>query len=531
MTVANETQRSARIGIFGSDWSGAIAAGLALAIMFVFYWDGLIAMVQSWARPEYSFGPLVPLVSAYMLLHEIRQRPLMENGGSRWPGVAVIGIGLVIGYIGNLSQIPYLIAYGFIFAVGGLALTLAGIRQGIRYWPGWIHLLFMLPLPNFLYWHLSGYLQRLSSMIGVEVIYAMGIPVFLDGNIIDLGVYKLQVAEACNGLRYLFPLMSFGYLFAVLYRGPLWQKLLLFVLTIPITILMNSFRIGVIGILVNSYGIGQAEGFLHLFEGWIIFVSCVVILYVFGLLLQRLQRRPATVFNILDLDFDGLFKPLPLIRFMRITPALATGVVMIAVLGSMWTFIPAKSAPPVQRESLSVFPMALGEWTGQRNALEDWTIKVLGADEYLLADFKSPKEVRSVNLFVSYYHSTSDGTGIHSPEICIPGSGWEVFRWEQITVKPADGAEAFDINRAVIQKGQHRQLVYYWFEQRGRRLAGEVETKLYTVYDSAVRGRADGALVRLTTPLGLDEAESGGDRRLQEFMGPALVEFPAFIPK
>ena len=106
-----------------------------------------------------------------------------------------------------------------------------------------------------------------------------------------------------------------------------------------------------------------------------------------------------------------------------------------------------------------------------------------------------------------------------------------MFRWDQITVSPGNGLQAFDVNRAVIQKGQQRQLVYYWFEQRGRRLAGEVETKLYTVYDSAFRGRADGALVRLTTPLASGEAEAVGDRRLQEFMSPALAAFPAFIPK
>ena len=530
MSVADEIQRPEKAGLFRSNWAGAIAAAVALAIMLVFYWHGFVAMVQAWTRPEYSFGPLVPFVSAYMLLHEIRQRPLMADGGSRWPGVAMIAVGLITGFVGNLGQIPYLIAYGFIISVGGLALVLAGIRQGFRYWPGWIHLMFMLPLPNFLYWHLSGYLQRLSSKIGVEVIYAMGIPVFLDGNIIDLGVYKLQVAEACNGLRYLFPLMSFGYLFAVLYRGPLWQKLLLFAMTIPITILMNSFRIGVIGVLVNEFGIGQAEGFLHLFEGWIIFVSCVVILYIVGLILQRLQRHPQTVFNILDLDFDGLFKPLALVRSISITPALAAGVLMIAVGGSAWALMPSNSGQQVERKNLAEFPMTIGGWNGERHSLEEWTVKVLAADDYLLSDFVSSKAGGSVNLFVAYYLSTSDGTGIHSPEICIPGSGWEVFRWDQITVSPGDGVTPFDVNRAVIQKGQQRQLVYYWFEQRGRRLAGEVETKLYTVYDSAFRGRADGALVRLTTPLGSGETEAAGDRRLQEFMSPALDAFPSFIP-
>ena len=77
----------------------------------------------------------------------------------------------------------------------------------------------------------------------------MGVPVFLDGNIIDLGVYKLQVAEACSGLRYLFPIMSFSYVFAVLYRGSVWHKIVLLLAAVPIAVVMNSIRIGVIGLL------------------------------------------------------------------------------------------------------------------------------------------------------------------------------------------------------------------------------------------------------------------------------------------
>ena len=530
MTVVNEAQQPVEARLFRSNWTGAIVVALAFIAMLVFYRTGIKAMLEAWTRPEYSFGPLVPFVSAYMLLHEIRQRPLIENGGSRWPGVALTGFGVLVGFVGNLSQVPDLIAYGFIISVGGLALILAGIRQGIRYWPGWIHLLFMLPLPNFLYWPLSGYLQRLSSVIGVEVIGAMGIPVFLDGNIIDLGIYKLQVAEACSGLRYLFPLMSFGYLFAVLYRGPLWQKLLLFFLTIPITILMNSFRIGVIGVLVDSFGIGQAEGFLHLFEGWIIFITCVVILYIIGLLLQRLQRNPQTAFNILDLDFAGLFKPLALVRSIPVTRALAVGSLFLMVGGALWTFVPGHAAQRVTRESFTMFPMKLDEWTGVRIELEEVTASVLAADEYLLSNYRSPAKNQAINLFVAYYFSTINGSGIHSPEVCIPGGGWEVFRWEEIHVEPGHSIPPFNINRAIIQKGQYRQLVYYWFEQKGRRLAGELESKFQTVYDSAVWGREDGALVRLTTPLGSNETEKDGDRRLREFMVPVLKALPAYIP-
>lgn len=108
------------------------------------------------------------------------------------------------------------------------------------------------------------------------------IPVFLEGNIIDLGVYQLQVVEACSGLRYLFPLMSLGFIAAYFYQAAFWKRAIVFLMTIPITILMNSFRIGVIGVMVDNWGISMAEGFLHDFEGWIIFMACAAILFFAG---------------------------------------------------------------------------------------------------------------------------------------------------------------------------------------------------------------------------------------------------------
>jgi exosortase len=121
--------------------------------------------------------------------------------------------------VGNLAQIPDIITYGLLIVIAGVILLWAGFRQGMRLWPGWVFLWFMLPLPSFIYWPLSTQLQLVASHIGVDIIQAMRIPVYLDGNIIDLGLYKLQVAEACSGLRYLFPLMSFGFLFACSTRG------------------------------------------------------------------------------------------------------------------------------------------------------------------------------------------------------------------------------------------------------------------------------------------------------------------------
>jgi exosortase D (VPLPA-CTERM-specific) len=178
----------------------------------------------------------------------------------------IIACALALAILGNLVRIPDIVTYAFIIWVGGVVLTVMGWERGRMHQLPVIHLVFMLPLPQFLYWQLTIFLQLVSSQIGVWLIDLMTIPVRLEGNIIDLGIYKLQVAEACSGLRYLFPILSFSYLFAILYRGPLWHKAVLLLAAAPLTVLMNSFRIGMIGVLVHHRGIEHAEGFLHFFR-------------------------------------------------------------------------------------------------------------------------------------------------------------------------------------------------------------------------------------------------------------------------
>jgi exosortase D (VPLPA-CTERM-specific) len=376
-------------------------------------------------------------------------------------------------------------------------------------------------------------LQFLSSRLGVEFIQTLGIPVFLDGNIIDLGIYKLQVAEACSGLRYLFPLASFGFLFAVLYQGPFWHKVILFLSSMPITILMNSLRIGMIGILVNYFGIAQADGFLHWFEGWIIFVACIVLLYIEAIVLQRLVRKPRSTLDLLDLNFVGILTPLRAVPNIFAGKKLITAALLLFISGSVWQLLPERAAPKLERQTFSSFPLKINNWQGVPGPKLDPIIaQVLGADDYLTADYIAAGDQAQVNLFIAYYNSTTDGTGIHSPEICIPGSGWEVLSWQQAKVETGDAAiPAFTVNRAIIQKGGIKRLVYYWFEQRGRRLASEYTTKLITVWDSFTKARADGALVRFVTPLSRGEPESLADKRLTSFLSSFIRIIPDYIPQ
>ena len=473
------------------------------------------------------------MISLYLFLRELRSMPRPDRSQpvKRWPGVLVVAFGLAIAILGNVVRIPDIVTYAFIIWVGGVVLTVFGWDRGIKHQLPVIHLVFMLPLPQFLYWQLTTFLQTISSQLGVWFVSLAGVPVFLEGNIIDLGVYKLQVAEACSGLRYLFPILSFSYLFAILYRGPIWHKAFLLLMAAPLTVFMNSFRIGVIGILVNSYGIEHAEGFLHWFEGWIIFMACIAILFATAILLQRLTPNPLPLAEAIDLDTTGLARVST--RLVEIKggtmAALAAGLTVLASAAYLVT------APPtpgnVERDPFTLFPSTLGDWTSVRTTLDPEIEAVLGADDYINATYIKPGSNEAVHFFTAFYHQQTEGSGIHSPEVCLPAGGWEIFKLEPYDVSfPNTAFETFSVNRAIIQNGLQQQVVYYWFEQRGQRFTNDFKAKLSVVYDCLTIGRTDGALVRFVSPIGPGETEADVDARIQDVMGGVLKRLPRFIP-
>ena len=508
-------------------------AVLTLAAIPVF-WLGFVSLAKAWSTAEYSHGPLIPIISLYLFLRELRQDPVVDpdTHKNRWPGLAVIALGLVLAIIGNIVRIPDVVTYAFIIWTAGVVLTAFGWEKGKKHQLPVLHLVFMLPLPQFLYWKLTIVLQSISSVIGVWFVDMAGIPVFLDGNIIDLGVYKLQVAEACSGLRYLFPILSFSYLFAILYRGPFWHKVVIFLAAAPLTVFMNSFRIGMIGILVNSYGISHAEGFLHFFEGWVIFGACIGILFLMAVALQRLTPNPLPLSQAIDLDTNGLWGISQKVLEIRKSAAMIAGALLTVFVTAVWIVAQPTTPPPVDRESFQLFPRYMDQWSGRQSRLDPAVEAVLGADDYIEATYTSKQHEAPVGLFSAFYHKQTEGSGIHSPEVCLPVGGWEIFTFDKKTVSfPETSFGTFDLNRAIIQKGLSKQMVYYWFEQRGTRHTNDFAAKIDVVIDSFQIGRSDGAIVRFTTPMLDNESDADAEQRIEALMAEVLPRLPRFIPE
>jgi len=522
--------------------SGFAPAGINLVGLFWFvlllagsvpiFWIGLVSLGEAWSTPEYSHGPLIPLISLYLFLRELRRAPPPPARATvRWPGILVILIALGVAVFGNLARIPDIVTYAMILWVGGVVLAVFGWDRGRLHQLPVLHLIFMLPLPQFLYWQMTIFLQWVSSALGVWFISLAGVSVYLEGNVIDLGVYKLQVAEACSGLRYLFPILSFSYLFSILYRGPIWHKAVLLLSAAPLTVLMNSVRIGIIGVLVDRYGIEQAEGFLHFFEGWVIFLTCIAILFAMAVALQRLTLDPKPLSEAIDLDTQGFGLIFGRILAIRPSVGLVAGALITLALSTAWLVRSSVEVPQIDRQPFSLFPRQIQGWAGYSQRLEPKVEKVLAATDYLNMTYHSVEATAQVSMFVAFYDTQTEGEGIHSPEVCLPVGGWEIFSLEAYRIDMV-GTDygAFEINRAVIQKGLSRQLVYYWFEQRGKRITNDILAKFSVLRDGLTTGRTDGALVRYTTEIRGDEAEAGADARLQEFMAQSLKRLPRFVP-
>jgi exosortase D (VPLPA-CTERM-specific) len=511
--------------------NGVVAIALLLAAAAILlFWDGLVWMWDVWMMtPEYSHGVIIPFLSAFLIWQKKDSIAKTPMTGS-WGGVALVALGGLMLIVGQLGTVYTIVQYAFVATVAGIVLAFCGRRAFRLFAVPLLFLAFMIPPPYFVLHNLSTKLQLLSSELGVRFMRLLDISVFVEGNVIDLGGYKLQVAEACDGLRYLFPMMTLGFLFAYFYRGAMWKRIVVFLSSVFITVFMNSFRIGTIGVMVEHWGIGMAEGFLHEFQGWAVFMFSAALMLGEIALLNRVGHESGTWRQLFGIEFPA---PTPRGSTLRNrtmpAPFVAAAALLLTLLGvSLLLPRPAEIVP--QRASLQSFPLQLGAWQGRVLTMEGVYQDALKLDDYLLADY-ADGGASPVNLYVAYYNSQRKGEAVHSPRSCLPGGGWQFRSFEQRTLGDikVDGVP-LRVNRAVIEYGAQRQLVYYWFQQRGRVITNEFAVKWYLLWDSLTRHRTDGALVRLIVELPPASSEKQADRRLTDLAALVAPSLSRYVP-
>jgi EpsI family protein len=185
--------------------------------------------------------------------------------------------------------------------------------------------------------------------------------------------------------------------------------------------------------------------------------------------------------------------------------------------------------PP--RLDLRTFPSTMGSWSGTDTAIDKDALEVLGKGEFLLRVYQDQEQPQPyVDLFIAYYRSQRTGETPHSPQHCLPGSGWAPIENNRVMLS-MQGHSPFPVNRYVISKQDARQIVLYWFWAHNRGVASEYWNKYYLVADSIKMNRSDGALIRITSPMRAGETVDGAQQRISPFVNRVLALLDDYVPR
>jgi exosortase D (VPLPA-CTERM-specific) len=507
-----------------------LKAGIFAVVVLIVYRSALTQMVLSdWSKEDYSHSYLIPFVVLYLVWEKRAALSRLQSAPS-WTGLLLVVLGVGFFWLGELGGEFYTLYFSFWLVVVGGLLIFIGREKVKTIWFSLAMVFAMFPFPNFINFRMTFQLRLLSSRLGVWMLRLYGMSAYREGNVIDLGFTQLQVVDACSGLRYVMPLLVLALLLAYWFRAHWWKRLLLVFSSIPLAIFVNGFRIAATGVLYSVIGAEAAEGFFHGFSGWLIFLFCIPFLLVEMWVLGKL---PPGGIQVPHSNAPGYSPDNPESKIQNpkspfFHPAFvvaATVLVLTAVLSNTVNF---REKIPIKKP-LASLPVTIGEWTGDREPMEQQYIDALRFSDYAMVNYHDPRN-RTVNFYTAYYESQRKGEATHSPETCLPGSGWE-FREAGAAAVPLGHGRSIRINRAFIEKTGARQLTYYWFAQRGRVLTNLYQVKLYSFWDALTKHRTDGALVRLITPVYENENVGDAETRLQGFTKAIVPVLRDFIPE
>lgn len=522
-----------------------VLLAVALGGIVLLFRDSLALMVGSWWSLKNSHGFLMPwLVLALLYLRA-------GEGAGSWPDAAhgrdtgngpgagtpadmgawmglmllLASVGLLV--FGELAAVYTLSQFGFVLGLWGLLLSATGFRHLRLLWLPFLCLLFMVPLPQFLANNLTALLQLIAALFGALLIRAAGFAVVLEGNLVDVGVYRIAVVEACSSVLIFLPLLSVALPAAVLYRGRWWWRLLLLSSALLVPLLAGSLRVAITGLLARYRGAEVAEGFLQASGGAPLYLVCVAVLLLLIWCLGRREGRTITGAYGLAWARSGRQ------RLWRAQPGapLWTAVILIAVMALVSALVSRPALQLPERQRFAFFPRQLAAWEGRTAAVDPVALASLKLADHLSLVYQRPADPMPVSVWIAWYDVQVYGASIHSPMACLPGAGWRVDSVSTYIVAPLEtGDQPLRVNRAIITLGTERQLVYYWFAQRGRDLTSEYLLKWYIFQDGLLMQRSDGALIRLITPLP-DLAETAeADARLAALVQAITPVLGDYVP-
>lgn len=270
-------------------WRWALLAALIVSI----YCRVLIKLVSDWwLIPDYSHGFLVPAFAAYLLW--VKRRAILKiKPKPTWTGIALVGIALLFLLLGEFGAELFLSRSSFVLLLAGLGLSFGGwqLLKELRFV---VLVLFLaIPIPTIVFNEIALPLQLLASKLASALLHLFGVPALREGNVIEIPAIRLEVADACSGIRSLMSLFSLAVFYGYFLERTFIRRAILASASIPIAIAANAVRIFGTGMLVEYWDADKALGFFHEFSGWVMFLVSLGSLSIvhYFMLLFPLRRR------------------------------------------------------------------------------------------------------------------------------------------------------------------------------------------------------------------------------------------------
>ncbi len=506
-----------------------VSLAFLLGGFLLLYWGHLPALEHRWSAEDNSYCYLIPFVFGY-LVWLARPQLFLKRCGSVVPGYLVLLLAGAVYLMGLLGSLETLVYGSMWLAIIAGAVLLFGFRALYVLGFSFIVLAFAVPLPPFIIRLLTFRLKLLSSEWAVRILELLSIPAYGEGNVIDMGVTKLQIVDACSGLRYLLPSILLALLIGYFFHSRWWKRIVLVLLSIPVTLVSNAFRIAMTGVLIKYVSVEFGEGFLHDFSGWLVYMISILLLGGISFGLGRVHRSPGVEEAVAGEDGKKDEKsvcPAP-VGMNKIWPhALVCGLLLV-MFSMAGDYLFNRQVVP-ERENFKHFTMQIDGWMGKRLYLSQEVLDQLWADDYVTGNFKDAYSGNVLHLLVSYYDRQTTVHTAHAPTSCLVGSGWSLDEKHILPPSPATGRD-FSVARMVLRQAGTIVVSNFWFQQRGRHIVDEYKNKMWLVWDSLTLGRSDGALVRLELFLKEGQSVEDGQKQLDAFAGALQARLKPYIP-
>jgi exosortase len=281
------TRTSASTAMPPPVWQVVLLSGLLLWLYFSTL-NRLFA--QWWHDPNFSHGFFVPLFAAFVLWQE-RSRLATVKLRPSWSGLFLLLFGLCVLVLGQMGAELFLSRLSLLIVIAGLIVLLAGWSFFRAVLFPWAFLLLMIPIPEIVFGQITFPLQILASKVASTALPWLGVPVLREGNVIILPTMSLEVADACSGIRSLMTLATLAVIYGYLSERSTPPRVLLALASLPIAVAANSLRIVGTGVLVQYWDADKAQGFFHEFQGWLVFVAALAMLYLFHRVTRMVWRE------------------------------------------------------------------------------------------------------------------------------------------------------------------------------------------------------------------------------------------------